>query len=69
MYAWGLNSTYQVGDGTTINRSVPVLISSANSSLIWNTVSAGTGHSLAISNKNQIWVWGTDNAGQLGDIS
>lgn len=69
LYAWGLNSTYQVGDGTTVNKSSPVLISSANNAVSWTTITAGTGHSMAISANNHIWTWGTDNVGQLGDIS
>jgi alpha-tubulin suppressor-like RCC1 family protein len=69
LYAWGLNSTYQVGDGTTVNKSSPVLISSANNSVSWTAITAGTGHSMGISANNHIWTWGTDNVGQLGDIS
>ena len=46
IYAWGSNSDGVLGDGTTINRSSPILISGDLNS--WMTVSGGRGHAIAI---------------------
>ena len=63
IWGWGLNSAYQVGDNTLINRSSPVLVSSLSS---WTQVTAGTDHSIAIGADGSMWVWGNNNQGQLG---
>ena len=66
LYGWGTNSTYQLGLGDTINRSSPVQVSADNLSYI--QVSAGVSHTLAITNTNGLYVWGSDsvNYGYLG---
>lgn len=56
-YAWGQNynsfsaGTGQLGDGTTVNRSSPVTIIGGITN--WSQVSAGNGHSLAISTQSK----------------
>ena len=66
LWAWGLNDRGQLGDGTTVNRSSPVVI---NSSETWTAVSAGYEHSLAITNDGRLFTWGTNAYGQLGDAT
>jgi len=43
LYAWGLNNSGQLGDGTYLTRSSPVQVGLGYS---WNNISAGASHSL-----------------------
>jgi alpha-tubulin suppressor-like RCC1 family protein/serine/threonine protein kinase len=60
LWAWGSNSSGQIGDGTTVNRFNPVRISG-----VYTAVSGGSSHTMAIRNDNSLWAWG--GAGRLGD--
>ena len=65
IWAWGSNGQGRLGDGTTTTRCSPVReISSATD---WCGVSAGTVHTAAIKTSGQIWVWGFNGSGRLGD--
>ena len=64
LYAWGLNSSGQLGTGTYTNPTSPVLI--ANISRSWSTVSFGGIHSLGIKTDGTLWSWGSNVVGQLG---
>jgi alpha-tubulin suppressor-like RCC1 family protein len=65
LYGWGANSTGQVGDTTTSNRSSPVLVSGP-ATTSWSTIGAGSGHSLGITATGQLYAWGNNGNGQLG---
>jgi alpha-tubulin suppressor-like RCC1 family protein len=60
IFGWGLNSSYQLGDNTTVTRSTPVQIGIANS---WSVIDAGSTHSGAITTLGQLYMWGTNAAG------
>ncbi len=64
-WAWGDNFVGQLGDGTTIQRTTPVQVSTLSSV---TAVVAGTIgiHSLALKSDGTVWAWG-HNGGQLGD--
>lgn len=68
-YAWGLNTTYQLGLGDTINRSRPSVI---NSDFDWyefrniNFITGGYYQSFAIKDNGTFWGWGQNGSGQLG---
>jgi len=64
LWAWGLNESGQVGDGTTQFRDQPVQIGSAS---IWSEVSASNGFSLALRTDGSLWAWGANYYSQLGD--
>ena len=44
LWAWGDNSSSQLGDGTTTTRVAPTQIGSATT---WSTISAGDAHTIA----------------------
>ena len=64
LYAMGLNSSGQIGDGTTEDRDTPVKIMDGVRS-----ISAGDSHSLAVKDDNTLWVWGSNKDGQIGNGS
>jgi alpha-tubulin suppressor-like RCC1 family protein len=64
LWAWGFNSSGQLGDGTTVNKSSPVQIGALSD---WSQVAAGSTHSLAVKTNGTLWAWGTGTSGQLGD--
>jgi alpha-tubulin suppressor-like RCC1 family protein len=65
LWAWGSNSSGQLGDGTTgTDRISPVQIGSAAD---WQSVAAGSLHTLAVRADGTLWAWGVNNYGQLGD--
>lgn len=63
LYAWGLNSSGQVGNGTANNLSSPVQVGSLTD---WSQISAGGEHSAAVKTNGTLWTWGKNSFGQLG---
>ena len=64
LWAWGSNADGQLGDGTTIDRTIPEQIGTATN---WATVVAGAGHTVAVRTDGTLWAWGCNAYGQLGD--
>ena len=64
LWAWGSNVWTELGDGTTVSKSVPTHIGLATT---WAAVSAGSGHTLAKKTDGTLWAWGNNGSGQLGD--
>ncbi|MCL1983198.1 MAG: hypothetical protein FWG53_08975 [Clostridiales bacterium] len=62
LWAWGLNTDGQLGDGTTADRRRPVKIMDGVVS-----VAAGSYHSLAIKEDGSLWAWGWNGDGQIGN--
>jgi alpha-tubulin suppressor-like RCC1 family protein len=70
--AWGYNFGGQVGDNTTMDRDVPVVVNTASdvSALYGKAVvaiAAASFHSLACCSDGTVATWGYNSNGQLGD--
>jgi alpha-tubulin suppressor-like RCC1 family protein len=65
LWTWGSNAYGQLGDGTRVDRDVPVQIP-AGAGLTWQTVSAGEAHTVAIRSDGRVFTWGDNSLGQLG---
>ncbi len=64
IYCWGGNGAGQLGNGTNNNHSIPKLITAGTNVFI--KISAGSYHTCAINNVNNVFCWGLNNYGQLG---
>lgn len=63
---WGMNNTYQLGDGTNRLRNTPVYVSGLTNI---KAIVAGGSHSMAIRSDGTVWAWGLNSSGQLGNGS
>ncbi|MCD0478765.1 T9SS type A sorting domain-containing protein [Chryseobacterium sp. LC2016-29] len=64
LWAWGNNLYGQLGDGTTVDRNIPIQIGTANN---WLKIDTNSYYSLAIKADGTLWAWGMNSDGQLGD--
>ena len=65
MQCWGANHTGQLGDGTLLPRSAPVVIPSLIGGIA--QVSTGAGYTCALTSSGGVRCWGTNLKGELGD--
>jgi len=65
-YGWGNNGLGRLGDGTVTNRSTPVLIIGGVKFKKIAIMNQSIGFA-GIDENNDIWTFGSNNAGQLGD--
>ena len=64
---WGLNSSGQLGNGTSTNSPRPVVVSGlTNVTGIAAGGALGSSHTCALRADGSVWCWGSNNAGQLG---
>jgi alpha-tubulin suppressor-like RCC1 family protein len=68
LVAWGNNQSGQLGDGMSgQDQNTPVAVRRFSASVPLRSLAAGGSHSLAVTADNQVWAWGSNSAGQLGD--
>ena len=68
LWAWGMNMSGQLGDGTGTNRYTPVAVDlSALGGAEVVAVAAGRSNSLALDDQGRLWAWGWNIYGPLGD--
>jgi uncharacterized repeat protein (TIGR01451 family) len=63
LWAWGLNSSGQLGLGDTNNRNVPTQVGNDTN---WQEVTANYRSSLALKTDGTIWSWGSNNTATTG---
>jgi hypothetical protein len=66
LYAWGSNASGQLGDGTTTNQANPEAITLAPG-VTPTAISAGWRATLAIGSDGNLYAWGDNTYGELGD--
>ena len=64
LWGWGDNGYGQLGDGTTVSRSLPVQIGTATN---WAKLEAGDINSFGIKTDGTLWAWGSNSFYQLGN--
>jgi alpha-tubulin suppressor-like RCC1 family protein len=65
-YAWGVNSAGQLGVGSTTDSLVPLQVD-APTGVQFESVSAGSYHTLAVTIAGDVYGWGADDFGQVGN--
>ena len=63
VYCWGDNSSSQLGDGTTTNRSTMVKVAGVSNVA---SISAGDSHICALITGGTVTCWGSNVSGELG---
>ena len=71
VWAWGRNYYGQLGDGTNISKGAPVRVKIDTDEEEYlsdiTEVAAGYNHTIALDIYGNVWAWGRNNSGQLGD--
>jgi alpha-tubulin suppressor-like RCC1 family protein len=63
---WGPNAAGQLGDGSVVDRDVPVRVTGLQNAV---AMALGTAHTCALQASGQAQCWGLNDFGQLGDDS
>ena len=66
LYAWGLGTDGQLGNGTMASSTTPVQVS-LPAGVVPVAVAAGDDHSLALGSNGTLYAWGYNGYGQLGN--
>jgi alpha-tubulin suppressor-like RCC1 family protein len=64
LWAWGLATSFRLGDGTIVGKSSPVTTILGGTT--WKQVSCGGSHTAAIKTDGTLWAWGNNASGQIG---
>ena len=69
VFAWGENSSGQLGNGTTNDSTTPVAVDmrGALSGKTVTAIAAGSYHTLVLTSDGKVFAWGYNGWGQLGD--
>lgn len=64
VWAWGRNNYGQLGNGTTIDSTIPVKVVGLSDVI---SISTQYEHNLALKSDGTVWAWGYNSYGRLGD--
>ena len=67
VWAWGLNSYGQLGNGNNAPQTTPVLVGGGLSGVPVQAIAAGGDFSLALTSGGEVWSWGFNSEGELGN--
>lgn len=62
---WGLNTSGQLGDGTTTQATMPLMVPLPPQAGSVTFVEAGPNHTCVMAAGGTVWCWGSNNSGQL----
>jgi alpha-tubulin suppressor-like RCC1 family protein len=63
LVCWGDNGDGQIGDGTTVKRSLPVTVPGLTGVV---SLALGRAHTCALDSGGSVWCWGNGSFGQIG---
>ncbi|MBO2946186.1 S-layer homology domain-containing protein [Paenibacillus sp. F411] len=63
VYTWGQNTNGQLGNGTTVPRSIPVKTTNIGDVI---EIATGARSSMALKRDGTVWSWGANEQGELG---
>jgi alpha-tubulin suppressor-like RCC1 family protein len=66
LWCWGDNTFSQLGDGTQVQRSTPVQVTSFGSGEVASVSAGQLVHTCAVKVDGTAWCWGTNIAGNIG---
>ncbi|KAM4602289.1 RCC1 and BTB domain-containing protein 1 isoform 3-T4 [Polymixia lowei] len=69
LFAWGHNGYSQLGNGTTNQGVLPVLVTTNLQNKRVRDVACGSHHSMALTQDGEVFAWGYNNCGQVGSGS
>jgi alpha-tubulin suppressor-like RCC1 family protein len=67
LFCWGLNSYGEVGNETRTIQRIPVTVAVPVGGGTYKSFALGYGHTCAVSYADQVYCWGNNATGQLGD--
>lgn len=66
IYAWGMNYGGTLGDGTQNDRATPALVQTP-AGVTFTQISAGNSHALALASTGEVYAWGSNLGGPIGN--
>lgn len=67
LYCWGRNNKGQLGINSNNNQSTPTQVISPTEVSYWKYVNLGNNYTCAIADNDQLYCWGQNNRGQIGN--
>ena len=67
VWTWGRNNYGQLGNDSTSDSPTRVPVNTTTGLPVVTKIAAGKYHTLALANTEQVWAWGSNGYGRLGD--
>ena len=68
VWSYGINSSYELGDGTTKSSDMPIKVKFPEGTII-KQIAVGNTHNLALDSEGNVWGWGANSNNALGTIT